>query len=175
MTRIESRGVRVRIDSANERAMNVEALRVAIGAVSVAYLATAALGTWLAIRDDLAGRPFGWETSLTPLESFVFGLGTALSAPLILVVALVAANLLMRRSRTPAARAAYLIALLGAGFFVGMLAEPITQDILDPGSVGPLPTAIVIANLLLPLALVLLAIRIRGRIRVRPSIDEAGG
>lgn len=146
------------------KVVNVETLRLAIGTVSGTYLATAALGTWLAIRDDLAGQPFGWDTSLTPLASFVFGLGTALSAPLLLLLALVAANLLMRRDGRTGRKAADLIALLGTGFFVGMLAEPITQDILHLGSVDLLPTAIVIANLLLPLAMVMLAIRIRGRI-----------
>ena len=51
------------VDSVSGEAMkpevpNVDALRVAIGAVSAAYLATAAFGTWLSIRDDLAALPF---------------------------------------------------------------------------------------------------------------------
>lgn len=141
--------------------------------VSGAYLAVAALGTWLAIRDDLAGRPFGWELPLTPLANFVFGLGTALSAPLVLLLALVAANLLMGRGEKTRRRAATLIAILSIGFLVGMLAEPITRDLLRPGTVDLLPAAVVIINLILPLAMVLLAIRIRGRIQ--PPMNAVRG
>lgn len=142
----------------------VDTLRLALGWVSGAYLANAALGTWLAIRGDLAGRPFGWDLHLTALSNFVFGLGTALSAPLVLLLALVAANLLIGRGEKTRRWAAGAIALLGIGFFFGMLAEPISWEVFDTGSFDLLPAAVVITNLLLPLAMVILAIRIRGRI-----------
>ena len=136
----------------------------AVAFVSVAYLATAGMGTWLAVRDGLVGRPFGWAIDMTPLSGFVFGLGTALSGPLVLLLALVAANLGLRQGERAEKRAAGWIAILGAGFLAGMLAEPITWDVLEPG-VGPLKAATVVANILLPLSMVILGVRIRGRTR----------
>ena len=146
-------------------------LRAAIAWVSGAYLATAVLGTWLAVRDGLVGRPFGWAIDMTPLSGFVFGLGTALSAPLVLLLALVAANLRLRQGERAEQRAAGWIAILGAGFLAGMLAEPITWDVFEPG-VGPLKAAIVIANILLPLSMVILGVRVR---RIRRTDSRAEG
>jgi hypothetical protein len=143
----------------------------AIAFVSVAYLATAVLGTWIAVRDGLVGRPFGWVIDMTPLSGFVFGLGTALSGPLVLLLALVAANLGLRQGERAERRAAVWIAILGAGFLAGMLAEPITWDVLEP-EVGPLKAATVVANILLPLSMVILGIRIRGRTRRTDSRAE---
>ena len=131
--------------------------------VSGAYLAAAALGTWVAIRDDLVGRPFGWDLPLSPLANFLVGLGTALSAPLVLLLALVWLNTLLGREPKTGRRAAGLIALLGIGFLVGMLAEPITWQLFGgSGSLDLLPAAIIVANLVLPAAMVILALRLRG-------------
>ena len=102
-------------------------------------------GTWLAVRDGLVGRPLGWAIDMTPLSGFVFGLGTALSGPLVLLVALVAANLRLRLDEGAEQRAAGWIAILGAGFLGGMLAEPILWDVFEPG-VGSLEAATMIAN-----------------------------
>jgi len=146
-------------------------LRSAIAWVSEAYLATAVLGTWLAVRDALVGRPFGWAIDMTPLSGFVFGLGTALSGPLVLLLALVAANLRLRQGDRAEQRAAGRIAILGAGFLGGMLAEPIFWDVFEPGEVDPLEAATVIANVLLPLAMVILAVRFRRLIRNTDSTD----
>ena len=137
-------------------------LTSAIGWVSAAYLATAVLGTWLAVRDGLVGRPFGWAIDMTPLSGFVFGLGTALSAPLVLLLALVAANLLLRQGERAEQRAAGLITILGAGFLAGMLAEPIFWEVFEPG-VGALKAATLGANVLLPLSMVILGARARTR------------
>jgi hypothetical protein len=130
--------------------------------VSGAYLAAAAVGTWVAVRDDLPGRPFGWDLPLSPVANFVVGLGTALSAPLVLLLALVWLNVLLAREPETGRRAAGLIALLGIGFGVGMLAEPITWQLFVSGSVDLLPGAIIVANLVLPASMVILALRLRG-------------
>ena len=113
--------------------MNVSG-RLAITTVAGLYIGTAALGTWVAVQEGMAGRPFGWDLGMAPLASFVFGLGTALSAPLVLLVALVVANVVLQIGASRARRAAAgIIALLGAGFFLGMLAEPITWRLLRTG------------------------------------------
>ncbi|MDP9495593.1 MAG: hypothetical protein M3P87_10180 [Actinomycetota bacterium] len=136
--------------------------RLALRSVSGAYMATAAVGTWVAVRDDLAGRPFGWDLHLSPLANFVIGLGTALSAPLGLLLALVWLNVLLGREPKTGRRAAGVIALLGIGLLVGMLAEPITWHLFDAGAVDLLPAAIIVANLVLPAVLATLALRVRG-------------
>lgn len=151
----------------------VRAIGRSIGWISAAYLAVGALGTWLAVRDGLVGRPFGWDLGLAPLPSFIFGLGTALSAPLLMLLALALANLLLWRGGRTARRAAGTIGLLGAGFTIGMLVEPLTWH---PGTWGDGPlTAIVLANLLLPPVLVILASRLRAeaRSRGRFGLEEA--
>lgn len=160
-------------DGDTTQAATVRTLRSAIAWVSGAYLATAGLGTWLALRDGLVGRPFGWKVDMTPLFGFVIGLGTALSAPLVLLLALVAANLLMRQGERAEHRAAGLIALLGAGFFAGMLAEPISWEVFEGTNVGPLIAAIVMANVWLPLLMVVLALRVRGFTRL--TTTRVGG
>lgn len=129
--------------------------------VSVLYLANAGLGTWLAIRLDLPGRPFGLRTGLTPVWDFVLGLGTALSAPLVLLVALVVLNTLIRRQGAIRRRAAAGLALLGTGFLIGMLAEPITWRLLRSSEVDPVLAGVVIANLVLPVVIVALSLRAR--------------
>ena len=142
--------------------MKVESLRSAIIRVSGAYLATAGVGTLLAVRDGLVGRPFGWDFGLGPLLGFFVGLGTALSAPLALLLGLVAAIRLLISAADRGRRAAGLIFLLGTGFFIGMLAEPITWELALSGTVTGLVAAVVMANLVLPALLAILASSLRG-------------
>jgi hypothetical protein len=108
---------------------------------------------------------------MTPLSGFVFGLGTALSAPLVLLMALVGANLLLRQGERAEQRAARLITILGAGFLAGMLAEPIFWEVFEPG-VGTLKAATVGANVLLPLSMVILGARARGRAQRIGAVAE---
>jgi len=90
----------------------------------------------------------------------------------VLLLALVAANLGLRQAGRVEQRAAVWIAILGFGFLAGMLAEPITWDVLEPGEVGPLKAATVIADVMLPLAMVILAARAWRRIRLTDSRAE---
>lgn len=117
------------------------------------------MATWVAVRDGLAGEPFGWDLGVEPLPGFFVGPGTALSGPLVMLLALVVANLLLRRGGRAHHRGATILTWLGVGFLVGMLAEPVTWD---PGTwrYGPV-AALVLANLLLPLTLVILASQLR--------------
>ena len=137
--------------------MNVSGRLLAITTVSGLYIGTAALGTWVAVQEGMAGRPFGWDLGMAPLPSFVFGLGTALSAPLVLLIALVAANVMLHRERGHAHVGLVALAVLAAGFLVGMLAEPITWRLLRTGSGFGLTTGVVIANIVLPVILIVLA------------------
>ena len=104
--------------------LRVRGTSKSIGWISASYLAVGAVGTWVAVRHGLVARPFGWDLGGVPLPGFV--LGTALSAPLPMSLALVVANLLLWRGGPTERRAARMIGLFGIGFTIGMLAEPIT-------------------------------------------------
>ncbi len=138
--------------------MNADGRRLAITGVSGLYLGTAAWGTWVAVRDGMAGRPFGWDLGMDPLPGFFVGLGTALSAPLVLLIALVAANVMLHMKGRPARFGLMAVSVLGAGFVVGMLAEPVTWAMLGTGRVDGLVAGVVITNIVLPMVLILLAI-----------------
>lgn len=141
--------------------------RVRLVWVSALYLFVAAAGAWVAVSEDRPGEPFGLELDMDPLSSFLYGWGTALSAPLSLLVVLVVANvLLLRRGRSDARRAAGLIAILGAGFLAGMLAEPITWEMVSEGLSDSLTTGVVIASLILPAVMIVLAFRVRQAHRI---------
>lgn len=109
----------------------------------------------MAISRDLPGSPLGLRTGLPVHLKFVFGLGTVLSAPLILLLTLMALNWWMvRTSDLPVAK---WIGTLGVGFLAGMLVEPILGEALtglhDPGLI-----AVVSVNVVVPSALVALGL-----------------
>lgn len=144
----------------SRRAAN-DGWRVAIAAVSAAYLVIATVGTWISVRDGLVGTPLGWDLGLEPLPSFLFGLGTALAAPLWSLVALVAVNLVIWFRGDLRRGALSAMILLASGLLIGMLAEPITWDLFRGTPVDALTTGIIIANILLPIILVIVAVRAR--------------
>ena len=118
--------------------------------LSTVYLGVAGAGTWVAVSRDLAGEPFGIATDLPVMQGFAFGLGTALSAPLVLLLLLIAFNVWLLHSDDQ--RPLRLITILAAGFLVGMLAEPILGQALVGGH-DLLVTILVAANLLVPMAM----------------------
>ena len=118
--------------------------------LSAVYLGVAGSGTWVAASRDLAGQPFGIVSELSVIQSFVFGLGTALSAPLVLLLLLIALNAWMLCSDD--GRPIRLITILAGGFLVGMLVEPITGEVLR-GRHDLKVTILVAANLMVPLAM----------------------
>jgi hypothetical protein len=120
-------------------------------------VANAVAGTIVAVDEGLPGRPFGLATGFAPTTDFLVGLGTALSPPLILLVALAVVVLVAARG---VRWGAVLSALAGAGFLLGMLAEPVTYRVLSPGGFEATPAAIVALNLVLPMILGLSALRL---------------
>ena len=134
--------------------------RAALVTTAAVYVVNAAAGTIVAVDEGLPGRPFGITTGLSPASDFVVGLGTALSPPLVLVVAL---TVLVLAAVRGARWAAVLTALAGAWFLLGMLAEPITYRVLSPGGFELTPATIVAFNLVLPVILGLSALRLARR------------
>ncbi len=124
---------------------------------AAAYLAHAAVATRVAMLNDIPGRPFGVETGLPIAWDFAFGLGTGLSAPLAVLIALTVLAVSVARNQSRRSIAA--IGFLGWCFLLGMLVEPIIWDVIR-GEHEPLVTGIVVANLAIPIVIIGLTIRI---------------
>ena len=124
---------------------------------TAAYLAHAAVATWVAMLNDIPGRPFGVETGLPIAWDFALGFGTGLSAPLAMLIALavLAASVARNQSR----RSIAAIGFLGWCFLLGMVVEPIFWDVIR-GEHEALVTGVVVANLAIPIVIVGLTIRI---------------
>ena len=129
--------------------------------VSGFYLVIATASTWVAVTRGLPGRPFGIATGLPVGQDFAVGLGTALSAPLVLLLLLVVLN--VWQLRTEEARPIGLIMILAGGFLVGMLAEPILGDVLA-GRHDWSVEVLVVANLLVPLLMLAIGVSARSRV-----------
>jgi hypothetical protein len=81
-------------------------------------------------------------------------LGTALAGPVPMAVALIVAG---TRARAGSRGAAWVVAGLMAGAFVGMLGEAITYRVLTPGGFDVVPATFVVVNLMLPVAALVVA------------------
>lgn len=96
------------------------------------YVAVSAIGTVLAMARNRPAQPFGIRSGLGIPSDFVFGLGTALSAPLVVLVAFVA--VMLGVWRTSNRRLLLALFAFAAAFFLGILVEPHTLRVLrDPG------------------------------------------
>lgn len=121
-----------------------------------AYIVTAAFGMRVAVREGLGAEPVGIRMgSASPRDALLTN-GTALSAPPAMLVAL-ASNL--PGSRRGRRRSLAVLAGLGAAFVSGMLAEPVTAEVLAAPTDHPERTAVVVANVLIPAAMAVLALR----------------
>ena len=140
-----------------------------------AYLANAVVATWVAMSNDIPGRPFGFETGLPMAWDFAFGLGTGLSAPLAMLIALAVLTVSVARHQSRRSIAA--IGLFGFCFLVGMLVEPIIWDAIR-GELQLLVTAVVVVNAVLPIVIISLAIWMhttqRG-LHGRPRVEVPSG
>lgn len=123
------------------------------------YLATAAVGTALAIRKYLPARALGITWGTAPAADFVRGNGTGLSAPLYMLVLLALTTLGALRDDIWGSRALRFLTVQGAVFIAGQLSEPITWRALRKDE-GDAPTAVVtLLNTALPAVIVVAARR----------------
>ncbi len=127
--------------------------------MSLALSSNALLGTFVAVRDDIPARWGGLPLGHRASRDFFVGWGTGLSgpAPLYLLQLLATAGL-WRDDRTARASRA-LLALLGIAYAAGMIGEPVAWHVLRPSRFDPLKTPIVAGNLVLPLAMTVLAMQ----------------
>ncbi|MDP8970836.1 MAG: hypothetical protein M3N52_10165 [Actinomycetota bacterium] len=135
--------------------------------MTVLYLLNALMGTALAIRDDLPGRPAGVRTGLAPSRDFVFGLGTALSPPLVLCLWQAVCAVLSGSSGRAGEVTRRMLPWNGAGFTLGMLAEPILLQTLRRPTGHPVRAATIAANVALPLLITRRGLRLACAFDVR--------
>lgn len=129
-----------------------------------------AIGAIVAVVRELPGAPFGVETGLSAGRDFLFGLGTALSAPVALLLAFVV-TLTMVLRRTPVPRSGLLLtAAFALAFFAGVLVEPHTWDVVNDATGDPAMTVLVTADALVPAYLARIALRAAsGRLERAPG------
>ena len=99
--------------------------RALLGA-SLAFAAAAALGSVVAIRDQLPGEPLGMSIPLSVPAGLLAGWGAAVAAPWPMPVAAVTAAATARH-REQSARPGAVCAAIGLGCIVGTLIEPVTR------------------------------------------------
>ena len=127
---------------------------------SILYLIWASIGAVVAIVLNLPAQ-FGGSTSGLPVvQDFIYGMGTALSPPLVWMLAQALLTWLawnqMNRKSTWGVRG---LALFGATVFVGVLGEPITYELLNLGTFIPLLVVIQAGLIIIPLAMMVFAIQ----------------
>ena len=132
---------------------------------SMLYLFSASTGARVAIDEDIGAQFLGRCSENMPQEDFVRGMGTALSPGVKMLVAQMAATALAGRPGLPGRIGVAALTLLGAVATAGMLGEAVTYRVLNPTTFDPPKAIIVIANIILPLLMVLFGAREIGRKR----------
>lgn len=90
---------------------------------------------------------------------FVFGAGTALAPPLVLLMLLAVCGLLARREDTWGASGLVGILLIGIANFIGLLGEPNTLSVLDARTFDPGMVVFIAVSLLAVLAMLATAVQ----------------
>ena len=110
---------------------------------SILSLIWASIATVMAIVLNLPAQ-FGGSTSGLPVvQDFIYGMGTALSAPLVWMAAQALLTWLAWNQRNRRSTWGVIgLALFGATTFIGTLGEPITYELLNPVTFNPLLAAI---------------------------------
>ena len=127
---------------------------------SILYLIWATIAGVVAI---VLNRPaeFGGSTSGLPVvQDFIFGMGTALSPPILWMVAQafltwLAWNQMKRRSTWGVIG----LTLFGVAEFGGALGEPITYELLNPDTFNPLVAVVQAGMIIIPLVMMVFAIQ----------------
>ena len=98
--------------------------RVLVSAAA-AYVAAAAFGSAVAMRQDIPGEPFGIAIPVSVPSGLLVGWGAGVAAPWPMPAAAVVAAAMTRRAE-PSAVPGVVAAGLGIGCILGTLVEPVT-------------------------------------------------
>ena len=134
------------------------AQRVTVAALSLAYTASAIEGARISIRDSLYEQPFGIRSGIPVSRDFYFGGGTALSPSLPFLVAQAAITGTLAGPTPTARKSMDLLAIFGAGYAIGQIAEPLAlRTLAHPRSSGWERLRVVVGNIVLPAAMGMVA------------------
>ena len=127
---------------------------------SILSLIWGSIATVVAIVLNLPAQ-FGGSTSGLPVvQDFIYGMGTALSAPLVWMVAQALLTWLAWNQRNRRSTWGVIgLALFGATTFIGTLGEPITYELLNPATFNPLLAVIPTGMIIIDSLMVVFAIR----------------
>ncbi len=143
----------------NKKTMPTEtrsrSLKKGLIASSMLYLLSASTGARIAIDEDIRGQFLGKCSENMPQEDFVRGMGTALSPGVKMLVAQMAATLLAGRRGVIGKVGVLILTLLGGAATVGMLGEAVTYKSLNPKTFDGPRATIIVANIVLPLLMVI--------------------
>ena len=117
---------------------------------SLAFAGAAALGSAVAIRDQLPGQPLGVSVPLSVPAGLAAGWGAGIAAPWPMPAAAVM-TAAMTAGREPSVRPGVICAGIGLGCIVGTLIEPVTRR---PRSWSPAAGIAIASNLAASAALI---------------------
>lgn len=137
----------------------VSAQRVPVATLSAAYIVSALAGAKVSIRDSLPEAPFGIRTGLSPRADFIHGLGTSLSPGMPMLSLQAGTTVALTASAQTTRHATHLLAGFGAAYTAGQLIEPETYRTLHRPAEHSSRTMVVIANIVVPAALAVIASR----------------
>jgi uncharacterized membrane protein YeaQ/YmgE (transglycosylase-associated protein family) len=128
---------------------------------SILYLIWASIGAVVAIVLNRPAQVGGSASGLPVVQDFIYGMGTALSPPLLwwmvpqALLTWLAWNQMNRRSTWGVIG----LVLLGAATFGGALGEPITYELLNPVTFNPLLAVIQAGMIIIPFVMMVFGIR----------------
>ena len=121
--------------------------------VSIVYLVNTSIGTTIAIHENLPSVTLV-KSGLPAWEDFLVGFGTALSAPLVLCLALVVCIILALQAKRLGTIGVAGLVILSVFFIVGTFAETITYRVLAPATFDLPKALVVVAHIVLSLLMI---------------------
>jgi hypothetical protein len=125
----------------------------------VSYIGNAVRGARLAMRDTLEEAPFGVRMQRSVSDDFYTGFGTGLSPGLPMLVAQAGVSALLVGSSRTAQRGVNILAVFGALYTIGQLAEPVTYRTFRHPAAAPERLGVIVGNIVVPAALTAVAAR----------------
>jgi hypothetical protein len=128
---------------------------------SILYLIWASIGAGVAIVLNRPAQFGGSISGLPVVQDFIYGMGTALSPPLLwwmvpqALLTWLAWNQMNRRSTWGVIG----LALFGAATFIGALGEPITYELLNPVTFNLVLAVVQAGMIIIPFVMIVFAIQ----------------
>ena len=126
---------------------------------SVLYLIMSVIGTIVAVVQERPAEFLGTSTGLPALQDWLYGMGTAFSPPFYWMAVQVVFMVLAPKSGKAGTVGLLGLAIIGGTNTFGALAEPITYTVFNPATFDPLGAAIQVGMVILPFAMMIVAVQ----------------